>query len=167
MCGEMEEVMAIISLMVYEFISATGSWSTHSGFGAFIFFFLFFAVVIWGFVLAFMAPSWYTWSISKIVKIFCGDAISKIFLNVFDIIDLCMTGFYVGPFVIAPLFVLLYFFFDFGNFAQGGWLMSSYRDMNWFDWIALIYIAFSNYSFFDRFNIKSKNENIKLKYNQD
>lgn len=146
--------MAVLTLIVYEFISATGSWSTHSGFGAFMFCLLFCAVVGWGCVLATMAPSWYTWGFSKLIQLGFGNVAGKVVLNFCDIVDLIVTGFYVGPFIVAPVSLVLYFFFDFGGFAHGGWLMSSSRDINWFDWFALAYIAFSNYSFYDRFNIK-------------
>ena len=146
--------MPIVIMITYEFVSATGGWSTHSGFGAFVFFLLFCASLIWSCVLATMAPSWYTWGFSKFIGMAFGKNVGKIFLNLFDFADLLLTGFWVGPFIVAPISFILYFFSGFGDFADGGWLMSSSRDINWLDWLLLAYIAFGNYSLFDRFYIK-------------
>ena len=145
--------MVVLILTVAEFISATGSWATHTGFGAIVFFFLFCAALGWGTVLAYMAPSWYTLLFSSIVRAGFGKTAGAVSLNIFDIIDVMATGFGVGPAIVAIIAFIMYLC-GFGSFAEGGWLLSSTAHISGFDWFALAYIAFSNYSFYKRFDIK-------------
>lgn len=147
--------MLVLFLTVYEFVSATGSWSTHSGFGAFVFFALFCAALGWGLVLAFMAPSLPTKMMAWGVRSIFGKNAGRVALNVIDAIDLIVnTWAFMVPIIILAIVSFLLYLFGFGSFAEGGWLLSSTAHMNWFDWFAIGYVAFSNYSFFDRFNIK-------------
>lgn len=145
--------MVVLFLAVMEFISATGSWSTHSGLGAFIFFCLFCAVLGWGTVLAYMAPSWYTVFFSYLVRANFGRNAGTAALNIFDFIDILATGFGTGPAIVAVAAVIMYLC-GFGSFADGGWLLSSSAHMSGFDWFALGYIAFANWSFYKRFDFK-------------
>lgn len=143
--------MVVLFLTAVEFISATGSWSTHSGFGAFTFFCLFCAVLGWGLVLAYMAPSWYTVLFSYLVRTGFGKTAGTVALNIFDIIDILATGFGAGPAVMA-LIAFIAYLCGFGAFADGGWMLSSAAHLSGFDYFALGYIAFSNWSFYKRMN---------------
>ena len=143
--------MVVIVLMVCEFISATGSWGTHSGFGAFVFFCLFVAALGRATFLAYVAPSWYTVLLSYAVGAGFGKDARKVALNVFDIIDTVVTGLGVGPAIVAVISFIAYLC-GFGAFADGGWLLSSEAHMSFFDWFALGYIAFAEWSLYKRFD---------------
>jgi len=144
--------MVILLLSVYEFLSATGGWDTHSGLGAFVFFVIFLVVLIWACVLAFAAPSIATVVLSTIVRFSLGKEAGKVALNIIDAIDLWVGGLaFIVPTLIAAVVLFLMYIFGFGDFAQGGWLFSSARSVSGWDWLALLYIGFTNYSFFRRF----------------
>ena len=155
--------MLQLILHIYVFVAWTGSWSSHSGFGAVFFCCLWLVTLGLGLMCAFIAPSPTTSVISLVVRIFCGKEAGRAALNVADAMDLAIHGFgFMLPNLgVAGVALLAYFLFDAGSrlsqslpyiFPHGGYLFSD-ATVPIHAYVVLGYLAWTYYCMLDRFEL--------------
>ena len=108
--------MLTIGVTPYSLLYVFGQWSGHSGLGAFFVFVIWILFMLYGLVLAFLAPWWPCKLASMVIAHCWGKEAGRTALNIFDAIDLLVNG--VTFFVPALCFAFFATVFIFS-----GWVM--------------------------------------------
>ena len=154
--------MLQLILHIYVFLAWTGSWSSHSGFGAFFFCCLWLTTLGLGLFSAFIAPSFLTVIISLIVRACFGKNAGRTALNIVDIIDVAVNGvtFMIPILAVAGIALFSYFgsgweelhgFFP-SLFPAGGYFFSD-APVPFYAYVVIGYLAWTYYSVLDRFEV--------------
>lgn len=156
--------MVALLVHIYMFVAWTGAWSTHCGFSAVVFLFLWVATLVVGLICAFFAPSIYTILMSNGIKQMFGKEAGRAAMNVIDFLDIVADITFVIPLILVvavAFFGYLLGAADLLNrlapslFPQGGYIFSE-ASIPWYAYLGPLYLAWTYYSLLDRFGVMAE-----------
>ena len=141
--------MLTIGVTLYSLLYVFGQWSGHSGLGAFFVFVIWILFMLYGLVLAFLAPWWPCKLASMVIAHCWGKEAGRTALNIFDAIDLLVNGvtFFV-PALCFAFFATVFYFLGLGD----GIVQSVSEYMGWRGFLLSVgYLLFETWSMLGRF----------------
>ena len=153
--------MIQLFLHIYVFIAWTGAWSTHAGFAALIFLFLWLATLAIGIICALFVPGRLSRIISFSVGNVFGKNAGKAALNIADGVDIAFNVVFLIPILICAFIATIGYLVGLGDllswllsflFPKGGYLFSE-TSAPWWAYIVPLYLCYNYYSLLDRFEV--------------